>query len=398
MASVERRTDRPGYVVRWRDESNRQRKRSFRRKLDADRFRAEVEHSLNVGTYVDPVAGRTTFQEYAERWRAMQPHRPNTATRTKSQLHVHVYPAIGHRPIAAIRTSEVQALVTGMQLAPSSVRPCYATVRAIFGAALRDRVIGQDPCVRIRLPELPRAEVVPLELEQVETLADAMPPRWRAFVLADAATGLRQGELFGWEVPDVDFLRRTGKVERQAQPIGGDVVLCALKNRASYRTLPLAGTAVDVVAAHLAAFPAREVEVTDTTGPRPVRRMARIIFGGEDGRPVDRRWFNARIWAPAREAAGLPWVTCHDLRHWFASVLIGAGHNPKAVADRLGHADPAMTLRVYTHLWPSDEDRTRQAIDDVFRRDVPRTRPAAAGGSPAAQVNRPARPPPSIWR
>jgi integrase len=67
----------------------------------------------------------------------------------------------------------------------------------------------------------------------------------------------------------------------------------------------------------------------------------------------------------------------HDLRHFFASLLIRAGLSPKVVAKLLGHADASMTLRVYAHLWPDDEDRSRQAVDDAFRRsDVPTVRPS----------------------
>jgi integrase len=59
-------------------------------------------------------------------------------------------------------------------------------------------------------------------------------------------------------------------------------------------------------------------------------------------------------------------VTMHDLRHFYASALIRAGLNPKVVAERLGHANASMTLNVYAHLWPDDEDRSRQAIDDAL--------------------------------
>ena len=59
-------------------------------------------------------------------------------------------------------------------------------------------------------------------------------------------------------------------------------------------------------------------------------------------------------------------VTQHDLRHFFASALIRAGLSVKVVAERLGHANAAMTLNVYAHLWEDDEDRSRQAIDDAL--------------------------------
>ena len=83
-------------------------------------------------------------------------------------------------------------------------------------------------------------------------------------------------------------------------------------------------------------------------------------------------------WDRARRAAGLPAVTMHSLRHTYASLLIRAGQSVKVVADRLGPANAAMTLNVYAHLWPDDEDRSRDAIDAVLlRRDVPTMRPAA---------------------
>lgn len=424
MASVERRKDgRPGYVCRWRDEAGKQRKKSFARRVDADRFRAEVEHALNTGAYIDPRAGRETLREYAERWRVAQSHRPNTATRTRSQLSKHVYPVLGDRALAALRESELQGWVTGLQLAPGSVRPVVATLRTILGAAVRDRAIGRNPAARLKLPELPREHVVPLSVDQVDALREAIPARYRALVVADAGSGLRQGEVFGLEVSHVDFLRRTARVEQQVQPDGAGIVVCRLKNQHSYRTVPLGKVVVDALAAHLAEFPAREVEVLDTTGTRPVRRPARFIFADAAAGGLHRNRFNRGAWSTARtgaaaalrklareerdaeqraelerQAAQLDECGMHDLRHFYASALIRAGLNVKVVSVRLGHANAAMTLNTYSHLWPDDEDRTRAAVDDVFQHHVPRWCPAPAGGSTATQVTALARPPPVIWR
>jgi integrase len=62
----------------------------------------------------------------------------------------------------------------------------------------------------------------------------------------------------------------------------------------------------------------------------------------------------------------------HALRHYYASALLEDGVSIKALADYLGHADPGFTLRTYTHLMPTTEDRARQAIE------------RALGGSSAA--------------
>jgi integrase len=61
----------------------------------------------------------------------------------------------------------------------------------------------------------------------------------------------------------------------------------------------------------------------------------------------------------------------HALRHFYASTLLDAGESIKALAEYLGHADPGFTLRTYTHLMPSSEERTRRAIDEAFGREFP---------------------------
>ncbi|MDQ4104027.1 MAG: tyrosine-type recombinase/integrase, partial [Actinomycetota bacterium] len=56
----------------------------------------------------------------------------------------------------------------------------------------------------------------------------------------------------------------------------------------------------------------------------------------------------------------------HALRHFYASTLLDAGESIVALAEYLGHADPGFTLRTYTHLMPSSQERTRRAVDGVF--------------------------------
>lgn len=392
MASVEthRGNGRTSYLVRWRDEAGRSRRKTFTRRVDADRYRAQVEHTLNTGAYVDPAAGRVSFRAYAEAWRLAQPHRPNTAARVKSQLVRHVYPVLGDRRIASIRPSEVQALSTalGAVLAPGSVRTLMATVGAVFAAAARDRVIGLDPAAGVALPEVPRKRIVPLTVEQVEALVDAAPDRYRALIVTAAGTGLRQGEVFGLQIRDVDFLRRVVRVERQVQPGVGGAVVGPLKNRSAYRSIPVGATVVDALAAHLNAWPAAGEQ---------------FVFRTPVGRAYSRNAFNARVWSPLRVAAGMPTIGMHDLRHFYASALIRAGLNVRVVSERLGHANAAMTLNVYSHLWPDDEDRTRTAIDDLFRsvdlsisqHHVPQACHTATARYTSAQVRPLARPPPA---
>jgi len=73
-----------------------------------------------------------------------------------------------------------------------------------------------------------------------------------------------------------------------------------------------------------------------------------------------------RHWKAAWKAAAPAGVTTHDLRHFYASALISGGASVNQVQSVLGHSSAAITLKVYSHLWPGDEDRTRSIIDATF--------------------------------
>ncbi len=365
MASVSKRVrdGRTTYVVRWRDDAGAQRKRSFTRKVDADRYRTEQEHSLNTGAYINPTAGKVTFKEYAEQWRKLQPHRPNTVRDVQSRLTYHAYPVLGSKPIAAIRTSDVAAFAAGLSttLRSSSVRTVMTTVTAVFRAAVHDRLIVANPVSGVKLPSVERRQIVPLSAEQVYAIAERLPDRFAAIAVVGAGTGLRPGELFGLQVADVDFLRGTLRVERQAQASrGGGAAVCAPKNRNAYRTIPIGRVVVAELADHLRRNPASGTA---------------FVFSDEDGAPLRHDGFTRVYWRPAVKAAGLVGTGMHQLRHAYASALIGAGQSVKVVSERLGHSNAAMTLNVYAHLWPADDDRSRKAVDDAFSAVAPRRRP-----------------------
>ena len=136
MASIDKRGTT--WRARWRSPDGKSRSQAFARKIDAERHLISVEHSKLVGGYVDPAEGKMTFGDYAEAWRASQPHREQTAASTETYLRLHVYPYIGARPIGSIRRSEMQAWAKGLgaTLAPSTVATIRQKVNAVFAAAL----------------------------------------------------------------------------------------------------------------------------------------------------------------------------------------------------------------------------------------------------------------------
>jgi hypothetical protein len=121
----------------------------------------------------------------------------------------------------------------------------------------------------------------------------------------------------------------------------------------------------------------------------------RLVFSGPEGNHVRVSNFNDHHWKPALAAADIipareagmryasaPEHGMHALRHFYASVLLDAGENIRALSQYLGHSDPGFTLRTYTHLMPSSEGRTRKAVDAMYVASdsphQPRRQPAAA--------------------
>lgn len=184
-------------------------------------------------------------------------------------------------------------------------------------------------------------EVVPPTVEDVQKLRDALGEQWRAVAVTLAGSGLRIGELLGLQVSDVGFLRRTHP-SRAAALQGGETA--PLKSKASRRTVPVGQVVIDALAAHLAAYPSDGA-----------------LFLDEFGEPLAyRRW--KVLWRDAAASAGVR-ATSHDLRHFAASALISGGASVKQVQAFLGHASAVITLRTYAHLFPGDEDRTRNVLD-----------------------------------
>lgn len=167
-----------------------------------------------------------------------------------------------------------------------------------------------------------------------------------------AGTGLRQGECFGLTIDRVDFLRRQLRVDRQLVSAQGRVpVFGPPKSKAGYRTVPLPGVVVDALAVHLKRHPGKP----DT-----------LVFTNYTGQPIRRSAFGD-IWHRVCRKADIPkGFTFHDLRHFYASLLIAKGSSVKTVQRRLGHQSAIETLDTYSHLWPDNEDETRDMVDAVF--------------------------------
>ena len=368
MASV-RKTTAGNWEVRWKTPDHQTRKRRFASKPEAMRFKTEVEHQVLSQSYVDPSAGRVTFKVYAEQWRSAQVHRAGTESQVRLNLENHVYPRLGSRPIGSIRRSEIQALVTELSqtLAPSTVTVVVSWVRSIFKSAVADRVIACTPCTDVKVPTVAQPKVVPLTATKVLELVGAMPDRYKTLVVLGAGTGVRISEALGLTQDRVNWQRKYVTIDRQlSRGSGKEVVFGPVKDRRNRgRTIPLPDVVLAALVEHVRVF---------GLGPEG------LIFTNEKNEPVRQTTFSD-VWRAAAGPLGIPTGSgFHLLRHFYASVLIQEGESVKVIQDRLGHTSAQMTLDIYGHLWPENDDRTRAAVDSVLGAIGARLEPALGKG------------------
>jgi integrase len=359
MASIDKRPNGT-YRARYREyPGGPQKTKTFTKRKDADAWLTTTAASLLHGTYVDPAAGRTTLGAWAKLYVDRQPWRATTRRSAQTSIN-HALRVLGaDRPLSSIRRGDVQALLAGLDLAPSTIHLVRQHLGTMLAAAAADGLIAKNPVTGAKVPTPVHREVVPPTLEQVAALHAAAPAWFQVAIVLGAGLGLRQAEASGLTADRVDWLgERTVKIDRQWGSQARAAGFAPPKSPASVRVIP----AADVVLAEVG----RHIE--DPTG----------FVLHEGGEPVEHLRFGAG-WKATTTGAGLEGMRFHDLRHHYASALISAGCSVKAVQRALGHSSATTTLDVYGHLFPGDEDRIRAAVQLVFgsTEDSLRTAPAA---------------------
>ncbi|WP_374982796.1 tyrosine-type recombinase/integrase [Streptomyces fradiae] len=383
------KTDRYGVGMRYRARyigpDGTEKSKSFpdKQKRLAEQWLTATAADMSRGQYVDPQAARITFRQFAEKWVATHTTEVNSREAAERRLRLHAYPYIGTRPLVSFQPGHIRTWLGELEAAvpaASHRRIVFGTVSAAFSAALDDGLITKNPCKAksVQTPKPDRSRVVPWTVEQVFAVRAALPEHLRAVVDVAGGCGLRQGEVFGLSTDELDVDGGWLSVNQQLKRIRGKFVF-ALPKGGKVRDVPLPPSVAAVLKAHSETHPPVKVTLPWRTpdGP-PVTKT--LVFTGSTGDHVRVSHFNDHMWKPALATAGIipepgegeryaaaPEHGMHALRHFYASVLLDAGENIRALSQYLGHADPGFTLRTYTHLMPSSEGRTRRAVDDAYQ-------------------------------
>lgn len=276
---------------------------------------------------------------------------PGSVRNLRFALGAYIRPYLGRVPLRDITPLAVERWFVALEAAGHSraaLNTAGRMLRKCLSAAVRAELLPTNPFARVRIPAGSPPDTKSFTAEELGRLVAAADRRGGylgTMVRVWAELGCRPGELFGlrwedYETGTVRILRAVDPNTRQYRPP---------KTRRE-RPIPLS---------------------PDTTGRLEIHRHGRtsgVMFGTpQDDKPWWRSNFREGVWVPLCREAGVT-GTPNTMRHTCATLLLRSGASLRAVAERLGHADPAMTMRKYAHALPDDQALAAAAWGKILGR------------------------------
>lgn len=365
------------YVVDFRDQHGTRHMRFYATRKEADDALTELKVEVKRGTYLDP-AELPDFATVARNWLATQRDRaPQTFRFYRAQIEHYLIPGFGARRVDQITTQHVQTWKMELwnrdtrqkgKLSRTTVNQTLQRLRAVLDYAVVAGHLRANPADKMRVKGLRKqrqadrasAEAIDkskvLTMEQGGAVLDAAADGLdRMFIELAFFTGCRVGELQALRWSDLDLESGALEVHRSLSREPGEAgangrarygsstpIFGPPKSDASFRTIELAG---DLVRDLKAWFLQSRFKADDA-----------LVFANSLGAPLHRAALSKGL-RIACERAGTPVIGLHGCRHSFASWLLLQGKPVTQVARLLGHGDPDITLKRYSHWYKGESNR-----------------------------------------
>lgn len=368
MASVAKRkwthkgVTKETWIVRFLDNGGKHCQRSFRTKKEADTYRAKVETETGRGILA-PDGDKITVGKAAEEFSRYMADRQRDGRigethrfRIDVFLRVHILPHLSNVRLAAVNLPMLTAWHRDIQAArpisPTTARHAVQALKMVFDFAMKREWVSRNPAMLL-LPELRgtrREKIRTFTVEELRAvlLAAGAPMykgrtpdanlRLQCAVHLAAFCGLRQGEIFGLRVENVDFGASVIRVRTSYSKRDG---LKGPKSHAGIRDVAMPAHVAVLLRAWIERY-----QLPNADG---------LMFCYRNGKPMNGDGFRHGSWGPLLVRAGLsdnylkPTFHFHALRHFAASWMIDGGWSVPETAKALGHAQIDMTLNVYAH-------------------------------------------------
>ncbi len=265
------------------------------------------------------------------RTRSGDPYKPSALRSYDLGMQARVLPVFGSSKVSALELHDLQDLADQLLADghdPSTIRNTFMGLRALCRRAVARGDLAVNPTVGLLLPAARGRRDRIASVSEADMLLTVLPEGDRAVWATAFFAGLRRGELMALDVEhafDTNGVASLIAVERSYDPVAGEYI--APKSQSGRRRVPVTQELRGYLAAH-------QLQLGRSTG---------LLFGRTATKPFDDRALKLRA-ESAWHTAGLTPITLHEARHTYASLLIAAGVNSKAVSTYMGHSSIIITL------------------------------------------------------
>lgn len=339
------------YAFEVKDPSTGKRKtikqRGFRSRREAELEEVDARNSWNKGIYISP--DNTLLGDYLKHWIK---HKQNISDQTRyvneGHINNHIIPLIGHWSISKIRADVIEEFTANLQkrnLADSTIRKIFNIVNTALNAAVRREMILKNPVTMLESkPRVRKSKIDPWSVEEIKKFLSSFDNRYKIVYKLAIYTGMRQGEIMGLGLSDVDLANRKINI-RQTLDFNG-LPKAGAKTLSGNRSIDIPDDLYDDIKAQY------DLMMSEIVANGEDYNKHRLFICTTKGHPCRKQQL-VKSWHIFLEKSGVRKVRFHDLRHTCASLLLSIGTHPKVVQELLGHSSIKITMDLYSHLMPS---------------------------------------------
>lgn len=351
----------------------------------------EILNEIAKGLYIPPK--KDTVGMWLREWLvtyALPTVKQSTYISYEGYVRIHLEPELGHIKLTSLTTEEIQRFFNkkyrGYQgakgLSPKTLKNMYNMFNSTLEQAVINNRLIRNPLRGVKLPSATKKEIDILSAEDQKLLQKAatQSEELPAFgVILTLSTGVRLGELLGFQWGDINMKKHTIRVKRtvgRLQKVDEDgnlmskgsgkatteLVVRSPKSTTSQREIPL----FDELWNELMTYRDKQREMLDAFGVTFTDTTH--IFCMPTGRVYDPRTYED-LFKRTLRAAALPSINFHALRHTFATRALEAGMDVKVLSSILGHAQASTTLNLYAHALPDHKRDSMEKMRSFYGAD-----------------------------